>query len=273
MKMNYLLAKLKGRSNDFVKVIASRNLILDTPDLSTTKAYAPEYKLEDEEWFILDDFLARNYHNGLIENSFNGTTFNQITTDKYKEIKYLCSKQNNLYIFQKMSATQLLSKKWFKVTDAPTLQDKPIIIINEWIDAVYNKDNDTLYFKDISKIKQMFRGIEALYRVATQAEVDSFLDKDFISLGAEFTSDKVKVANRRRIAMAIDTLNSFTDDEIIQVVKYTKSYCVDVPIDADKFIIETEEHLKLVLFGIEQRYYTTLIHPEKRLANSILEMS
>jgi len=40
MKMNYLLAKLKGRSNDFVKVIASRNIILDIPDLSTTKAYS-----------------------------------------------------------------------------------------------------------------------------------------------------------------------------------------------------------------------------------------
>lgn len=271
--MNYLLAKLKGRGNEFYKVVASRNDILDVPDLANTQNYSPEYKLEDDEWFKLDDFRARNYTNGLIENSFSGTTFNQITTDKYEDIKYLCCKQNDLYLFQKMSSNQLLSKKWFRITDAPTLQtDKPIIVINEWIDAVYDKSNDTLYFKDIVKIQQMFKGIETLYREATQVEVNTFLDKHFISLGESFTSNKVKVANRRRIAMALDTLNSFSEEQLVEIVEYTKSYCVNVPVDGETFVIETEEHLKLVLFGIEQRYYTTNIHPEKRLANSILEL-
>lgn len=272
--MNYLLAKLKGRGTEFLKVVASSNNIHDIPDLTNTQDYSPEYKLEDDEWFKLDSFILRNYKNGLIENTFSGTTFNQITTDKYEDIKYLCCKQSNLYLFQKMSTNQLLSKKWFKITDSPTLQtNKPIIVINEWIDAVYDKDTDILYFKDIVKIKQMFKGIEILYRTATEAEVNTFLDKDFISLHDDFTSNNVKVANRRRIAMALDTLNSFTDSEIVEVVEYTKSYCTSVPINDDMFVIETEEHLKLVLFGIEQRYYTTSIHPEKRLANSILEMS
>lgn len=272
--MNYLLAKLKGKRNTFLKVVASTNNILDTPDLSSTQDYLTGYKLEDNEWFKLDNFKAKNYKNGLIENTFNSITFNQITKDEYKDIKYLCCKQSNLYLFQKMSEKQLLSKKWFKITDSPTLQiNKPIIVINEWIDAVYDKNDDVLYFKDIVKIKQMFKGIESLYRIATQTEVDSFLSKDFISLGDNFTNDNVKVANRRRIAMALDTLNSFTESEVTQIVKYTKSYCTLVPVDDNMFVIETEEHLKLVLFGIEQRYYTTSIHPEKRLANSILEIS
>ncbi len=271
--MNYLLAKLKGQSREFLKVLASSNDILDTPDLTNTKNYTPEYKLEDDEWFKLDNFISRGYINGLIENTFSGTTFNQITTDKYEDIKYLCCKQNSLYLFQKISINKLLSKNWFKITDSPTLQiNKPIIVINEWIDAVYDKSSDTLYFKDIVKIKQIFRGIESLYRTATQVEVNTFLTKDFISLGTGFTHDGVKTANRKRIAMALDTLNSFSATEITQVVNYTKSYCSTVPIDGDKFIIQTEEHLKLVLFGIEQRYYTTSIHPEKRLANSILEI-
>lgn len=231
--MNYLLARLKGRTNNFFKVIASTNDILDTPDLSNTQSYSPEYKLEDDEWFKLDNFLARNYQNGLIENSFNGTTFNQITTDKYKDIKYLCCKQNNLYLFQKMSLNQLLSKKWFKITDSPTLQiDKPIIIINEWIDAIYDKSNDVLYFKDIVRIKQMFNGIEVLYRTATQTEVNTFLTQSFISLGTGFTNNSVKTANRKRIAMALDTLNSFTPTEITKIVTYTKSYCSSVPTNA-----------------------------------------
>jgi len=271
--MNYLLAKLKGRTNEFLKVIASTNDILEVVDLTNTQNYAPEYRLEDNEWFKLDNFLPRGYTNGLIEHTFSGTTFNQITADKYEGIKYLCCKQSNLYLFQKMATNQLLSKKWFRITDSPTLQtNKPIVVINEWIDAIYDKDSDTLYFKDIVKIKEMFSGIENLYRTATQTEVNTFLSQSFISLCTSFTMGSVKVANRRRIAMALDTLNSFTANEVVQVVSYTKSYCTNVPTNGNMFVIETEEHLKLVLFGIEQRYYTTNIRPEKRLANSILEI-
>lgn len=271
--MNYLIAKLKGNGNNFLKVIASKNDILEMPDLTNIQNYTPEYKLEDDEWFKLDNFLSKNYKNGLIEQPFNGISLNQITVDKYKDIKYLCSKQNNFFLFQKMSIAQLLTKKWFKIADSPTLQtDKPIIVINEWIDAVYDKSNDILYFKEIAKIQPMFKGIESLYRTATQTEVDSFLTQSFITLGSSYTSADVKTANRKRIAMALDTLNSFTPSEVTQVVNYTKSYCPSVPTSGSSFVINTEDHLKLVLFGIEQRYYTTLIHPEKRLANSILEM-
>lgn len=272
--MNYLLANIQnGKNIEFLKVLTLRSEIIKEPNLSNTQKYSSEYKLEDDEWFELDNFLSKNYTNGLIEEKFNGTTFNQIEIDKYKEIKYLCVKQNDLYLFQKMSKTQLLYKSWFKITNSPTLQkDKPIIVINECVDAVYNKNKDTLYFKDIIKIKQMFKGIDNLYRTATQAEVDNFLSKDFILLGAGFTSDGVKTANRKRIAMAIDTLNAFEQDEVVKIVNYIKQYCSDVPLDGDKFIIEKEEHLKLILYGIEQRYYTTQVHPVKRLANSVLEI-
>jgi len=47
--MNYLLAKLKGRTNEFLKVIASTNDILEVVDLTNTQNYAPEYRLEDNE--------------------------------------------------------------------------------------------------------------------------------------------------------------------------------------------------------------------------------
>lgn len=271
--MNYLLAKIKGRGENFLKVIATRDSIFNVPDLTTTQSYSSTYKLDEGEWFNLDNFLERTYRNGLIENRFSSTDHNQILPRQYKDIKYLCSKQDNLFIFQKMSQTQLLTKKWLHISDSPTLQrDKPIIVINDYIDAIYNKDEDTLYFRDIVKIKQMFKGIEELYREATQEEVISFLEKDFITVSPEFTSDKVKVANRKRIAMALSTLDSFSDEEVVQICDYTKGYCVNIRIDDNSFVIESEEELKQVLFGIEQRYYTTMIGEEKRVANSILEI-
>ena len=40
-------------------------------------------------------------------------------------------------------------------------------------------------------------------------------------------------------------------------------------ITKQNFTIESENDLKSLLYGIEQRYYTTLLGNEKRLANSV----
>jgi len=271
--MNHLLAKIKARNAEFLKVMSDERDLFDMPDLSDNQTYSPLYKLEDDEWYKLDNFLSLGYENSLIGSTFNSTDYNQITEQQYSKINYLCSKQGDFFLFQKMSSTRLLYKKWFYISGAPHLEiNKPIIILNSFVDAVYDINGDSLYFKNIARIKSMFRGIEELYREATQDEVDTFLEQDFISLEGTFTSNNVKTANRKRIAMVIDTINQFTPDDKQQIFQYIRSYCEDVPVDGGNFLVSTEEHLKKILFGIEQRYYTTPIGNEKRLANSILKL-
>ena len=58
-----------------------------------------------------------------------------------------------------------------------------------------------------------------------------------------------------------------------QIFQYIRSYCEDVPVDGGTFLVGTENHLKKILYGIEQRYYTTPLGNEKRLANSILKLT
>ena len=53
------------------------------------------------------------------------------------------------------------------------------------------------------------------------------------------------------------------------MVSYIHEYCPKVNFKDESFEIKTEEDLKDVLFGIDQRYYTTPFGHEKRLANSI----
>ena len=272
--MNYLLAKIRASNAEFWKVMSDERNIFDLPDLSDNQVYSPSYKLEDGEWYKLDNFLSRDYENGLIGITFNSTAYNQITKQQYSKINYLCSKQGDYYLFQKMSLTRLVHKKWFYISGAPTLEiDKPIIILNSFVDAVYDISGDNLYFKNIATIKSMFKGIEELYREATQSEVDTFLEHGFISVDGTFTSKNVKTANRKRIAMVIDTINQFTQDDKQYIFRYIKSYCEDVPIDGDTFLVSTEDHLKKILYGIEQRYYTTPLGNEKRLANSVLKLT
>lgn len=272
--VNYLLARMKGRSAGFLKIMSNERGVFDMPDLSDSQTYSPTYKLEGGEWYKLDHFLSRGYENGLIGIVFNSTDYNQITKQQYSKINYLCSKQGDFYLFQKMSSTRLINKRWFHISSEPTLEiGKPIIILNSSIDAVYDVNSDSLYFKSIARIKSVFRGIEQLYREATQTEVDAFLKHDFISLEGTFTSDDVKTANRKRIAMAIDILSQFTEDDEKQIFKYIHSYCEDVPINDGSFLVRTENHLKKILYGIEQRYYTTPLGNEKRLANSVLAIT
>lgn len=271
--MTYLMAKTKGKSGEILKVLSAKDEIFEVPDLSHFVKYSNKHILEDEEWFVLDKFKSKRYRNEFIDDSFNSTNYNQIVKNQYQKIEYFCSKQNNYFLFQKLTPVRILQKKWFKISDAPSLEiDAPIIVLNDFVDAAYELAVDKLYFKKIEAIKSMFDGIEELYREATQKEVDTFLREDFIVLKDSFDGTKVKTANRKRIAMAIDALKDFTKEDKKQIFEYIKEYCEDVPVEGNAFAVSSEEHLKNILYGIDQRYYTTPIGHEKRIANSVLKI-
>jgi len=271
--MNYLVAKTKGIKGDTLKVLSSDESIFDLPNISENKEYTASYKLEDDEWFVLKKFSESNYKNDFIVKSFSTTDLNQIKPDQYSKINFLCSIQNDVHIFQKMSSKQLFKKKWFQIKDTPDLMiDVPILVIDENIDAIYNKKDDSLYFKNIVRIKSIFKGIEELYREATNEEVNTFLKQEFIILKDDYSVKSVKTLNRKRIALAMDTLKNYSPQDKKSIFKYIKGYCPDVPFDNNAFNISNEEHLKKILFGIEQRYYTTILGNEKRLANSVIKL-
>lgn len=271
--MNYLVAKVRGVS-EILKVLSTNDEIFSLPDLAQTQNYQPDYKLEEDEWFILDNFTGRSFFNPLISNNFNGTSLNQIITDQYSKVDYFCIKQDDIFLFQKITPPQIVKKKWFHISNAPIIEnDSPIMVLNDFIDAVYSKVHDILYFRDIARIKPIFNGVEQLYREATQTEVDTFFQHEFITLENGYLSSSVGTANRKRIALAMDTFNSFTDEQKQQIFTYTQTYCTDIVCSENSFVISSEEQLKKVLFGIEQRYYTTPLGDEKRLANSILRLN
>jgi curved DNA-binding protein CbpA len=79
------------------------------------------------------------------------------------------------------------------------------------------------------------------------------------------------VPNRKRIALVSEVLEKLSDDEKQAIYDYTNQYGRVMYFDG-KFKIETDEDLKFVLWGIEQRFYTTPITGEKRVANSVISI-
>ena len=74
--------------------------------------------------------------------------------------------------------------------------------------------------------------------------------------------------------LALETLKKFNPKEKKQIVKYISKYCKNLKTNEDKntFDIGSEKELKELIYGIEQRYYTTEIGNEKRLANSVIKL-
>ncbi|WP_096156202.1 hypothetical protein [Bacillus sp. FJAT-45066] len=270
--MNYLVAQTKGKDGKILKLISDEVIFNLPDDLDNPKIFNSDYKLEDDEWFHIPNFSNEEYCIDFLNREFISTDYDQIGRDDYKNLLYLCSFQEDIYYFQKITPSLIINKKWFKISGEPVLEyQSPILVINENPDAIYLKSNDTLYFKKISSLTSIFKGIIELYKEATHQETEDFLKSDFIKLEEEYDALKVKTANRKRIALAMETLKEFTPIEKRTIYSYIKDYCENLPFEEEesKFKIRNEEELKHLLWGIEQRYYTTPVGKEKMVANSV----
>lgn len=272
--MNHLLAKTKGKNGNIFKVISNRQIFDMPDDLNNAIEYNSDYKLEDDEWFAITEFSEKKYCIDLLITRFISTDYNQLAKSEYANLEYLVAYQTGIYCFQKLSSSQIIRKNHFIISDQPVLFTSPIIVINHVPDAIYVKVDNTLYFKRIPSITTIFKGIYELYKEATQEETEEFLQNDFINLDEDFAADSVKKANRKRIAMAQETLKKYKQNEKKQIFSYIREYCGDLEFDEnnESFSISSEDDLKKLLYGFEQRYYTTGIGNEKRLANSIITL-
>lgn len=270
--MNHLFAKEKGRMGQYAKLLSDRNIYTLPKDLNNAVEYDASYKLEDGEWYMISKFSNQDFCIDLLKNPIDSTDYASIEKKVLNNLEFICSYQDgNEFYFQRILKSRVLKKH--RIIDFS--KDMEIhetgegIIINSIPDAVYIKSKDCLYFQRLETISPIFRGIEKLYREATQEEVDKFLASKFIRLTGNYGSAKVGKANRHRLAMANDTLSKLEKKQKKALFKYTYQYYPDLEYDGKSFAIGSEDDLKNLLFGIEQRYYTTPVTHEKRVANSV----
>lgn len=271
--MDFLLAKLRGNDGTFRKVLSNETIYIDIPLFDDSRTYNDEIKLRDNEWFKIDSFTKKPYAPLLIREPFNAAAWSQIGRNDYEKIDYIVSVQDNsnLFIFQNITSSFVYKRQRFiSMDEQPSLLNKDhLIIIHENPDAYYIKDIDCLYFQRLSKITSVFQGINELYKEATNDEVEQLLKLDILNVSADFTKNKVKTANRRRIREAMDKYNQFSEMQKEALPAYFTKYCPNINIIDSQISIEDEKTLTMFLNGLNQRYYTTEISNEKRLALSV----
>lgn len=270
--MSHLLAfKTIKRTSDFVKVLTN-NQIYNLPDLTQSLNYNHEYALQEGEWFKIQNFSEKDFCIDFLKIPFNSVEYNNIDKVNDLNIKFLCFVDGNYYYFQKVSPKKVIHKKYIYFDGEPRIAvNEPIIEINELPDAIYYKENDTLYFKYLTTLVTIFKGINDLYREASIGEIEAFFTNDFIHLEGEYNAHSVKIPNSKRIALAKDTLATYLPEEKTQMYSYIREYCQDLEFDDQQqfFKIGSEEHLKKILWGIEQRYFKTAIKQEKKVATAV----
>lgn len=273
--MSLLLVKpghSRGRSLPLHLAISHNAEIYTIQDLTDCIAYTPTHKLDDGEWFFIDNFNTTNFKDEFIDvQTVVPADYVQLSPNHFSSAKYLCVKEGDFKYYQKLVTSNYVRKKFFNVNDASFIPNGNIITLNDVPDAVYQISTNKLFFKDLSRISVIFTGIDSLYREATDHEVISFLQDDLIHVDnpANF---KVGIPNRKKIALAHEKLASFGVNDRAVITKYIQSYYPEITYANNKFIIDDEIKLKNFIYGVEQRFYTTLVGNERRVASSVLTL-
>lgn len=277
MNAIYVKLRMRGNSNKYRKMLSTdENVYADIAELiELSMEYAPGALLENGEWFKIINASQQSYAIDLISTTYESLDFDSLSRGDFPKIDFLFVKNGTTIFFQNISKAKLASKKricslgeQFKYQS-----NSDEIVINEYPDAAYCSDSDTLYFRKLEPLVGIFKGIDEIYREATDAETESFLENDFIALKDGYGIANVKTANRKRIALAVKTLSELNLEEKSNIFSYIGEYCPDLKSEDNAFSVSNEDELKMVLFGIEQRFYTTPVGGEKRIANSVVPMS
>lgn len=272
--MNHTIVKIRTRSRDrkYWKLFSDQKLYELPENLEGTVEFSPDHCLDEDSWFMVKDFSRQEYCIPLLKGDFVSTSYDLLEKNQFEDIDYLCYIENGHYCFQKVSRTGLVKRRAIVFDEAATYkQECREIVIYPEPDAIYLKEKDQLVFKKLSSISSIFKGIDVLYREATEEETSQFLNQDFLQL-ENYSSANVKKANRKRIAMANDLLKVMSRRKKEIIFKSIEDYCPKLVTEERKFRISSEQDLKLLLYGIDQRFYTTPDGEEKRIANSVIRI-
>lgn len=267
--MNSLIAKI-GR--EYKSVVNRDDEIIENLAIANIQLldFTPSHKLDEDEWFKLPGFSTKDYFIDICRFDYSTASLSQVENGNYSQISCIILFQNGQKHFQRITPSRFVNhKRFLDFSGEPQIvQQRNQLEIKSESDAVYVDAEDTLYFKDVGKIKFFFPGIEILHREATQEEVDDFLDNDFIAL-ENYKAVSVGALNRKRIADIGAKYQNLTSDKKTRLIDYAKEKAGIDLTDEGAFKISSETDLKNLLFAMDQRYYYADVYEENRVANSV----
>jgi len=272
----YVKLRQREKGNKYRKILSTECPVYQTfaQIVTSSSLYSAGAVLEVGEWFYVSKVSQQSYALDIFALNFDSVDFDLMEKKDFTKIDFLFTVLDNDLFFQNIPKTRLVSKKHIFCfgEDFKYQNDCNDIVINELPDAIYHKETDKLYFRRLESITGIFNGIDQLYKEATDEETEQFLNSAFVTLAEGYSAANVKTANRKRIALATKTLSKLSEYERKNIFNYIGDYCPELKVSESTFEVGSENELKMLLYGIEQRFYTTPVGAEKRLANSVITL-
>lgn len=291
----FVLAKIKRKrkNNGFSKLVSNKVFFNFDQSSVAVLDYDPETLKENGEFYRIINFKSYAFCPAWVGSDLDSKNFNDIESKDFNGIDYIfqVDDHGNLSFQVATSNVYLREKKFYELgenvkVEADGVSDleseeidenkeskRTILVINDYPDAYYDFDSDTLIFKSLNLLNKIFSGANDLYKEATNEEVIGFLSSNFMTLTNGFDNTKVGVPNRKKIAICLDTFFKMSISEQLNILDEARDYIPHLyDGSSKKFIINSDENLKFLLYGIQERYFTTKVSKEKRIANSIVRV-
>jgi len=276
--VDHVFAVVKDKRKQLYFKLISDCTLFKTMNINVADCipYDPDHNLDEDAWFKVEQFSQQTFCPQILTEPFDEKEYDELTAAQFSKISCLVSVQHGSFYFQKLTPSLFVRKKTLSFGESFKIEDDgKRIVVNDIPDAVYRPEQDVLIFRSLATISGLFPGIDQLYKEATNEEVEDFLVEPFIALANDYNVAKVSKPNRKRISLAMTTLETMSVEDKEGMLVYIDDYCSQ-KLTFDRlnstFEISTDEELKLLLYGIEQRFYTTPFGHEKRLANSVMAL-
>lgn len=273
--MDHVFAHVKGNTKKKIfKLISNHTLFtFDQSCLNFCVEYDPSHNLDEDSWFKITNFRSQSFCPDILKNNMDSKDYDDLEKHQFGNISYIISVQGRNFYFQKVSIGVFVRRKMISFGETVEIEEKATrIAIKDEPDAIYLTDEDMLVFKKLSAISDIFKGIDILFKEATNEEVQKFLESPFIAISPDYQVNSVSKPNRKRITPALEALENMTEDQKLQLVPYIKEYYPnELKLDQsnERFVISSDNELKTLLYGVQERFYTTKFGGEKRVANSV----
>lgn len=270
--MGVFIAKIKDDDECWYKIVDQiMNDELSEIVLGDAVAYDPN-NTEANQWFKIDGFDQKEGFLPLLAQQINAADLESLDRQQYDNIEFIAFFDQGRYYMQKITRGNYLKKKWFS-WDGDILryqEDEGIIYINPVPNCIYDTNTRAIYFMDIAKAYGIFSNLKLDYKAATDDEANRFLQSDIVD-AQTLPIEKVGVSNRKRITSILTKYEAYTPNEKATLKEYIKksvSANLDFDDNAEKFVVNTDTQLRLLLYGIQQRFYMPPLEDEVQVATS-----
>lgn len=270
--MGTLIAKVKSEAQ-WVKIRDQIEIdVLDRLDLSDSMVYDSNNNVA-HQWFRIENFRSTEYFNEIFANHIDAGELTTIHVNQLDDIKYFAYYTDNKFYIQRMLTGCYIKKAGFWST-GDTIEfanDNKMVTINPIPDGVYDLNSDTLYFLELNRLYSIFSNIKNEYVQGTSGSIHEFLANDIISLDENFSEGKVSLSNRKRISEVARVYNAYSMEQKEELKNYICQFShgdLEYNEHERKFSIKNDIDLRLLLFGMQMRFYKQPLNDDVQVATS-----